>query len=175
MTKRVSFAAYYIPKSNTKHKMNQEFAQLFKTAVTLGAAWMWQATCPAFPFAVVCTAMVFGDVVTARRLARRLGRRVPSQRQRLKFSSARFSKTLYKLGRIYALLLLAALVQFVVTPRVELLRYVAAAICFWQAVSMLENEASANESSWARILRKVLIDKTERHLGISLDELKDSE
>lgn len=155
--------------------MNQEFAQLFKTGLTLGAAWLWQAACPTFPFAAVCTAMVFADVVTARRLARRLGRRVPSQRQRLKFSSARFSRTLLKLGRIYALLLLTALVQHVVLPRVELLRYVAAAICFWQAVSMLENEAGANESSWARILRKVLIDKTERHLGISLDELKDSE
>ncbi len=154
--------------------MNQEFAQFSKTVVTLAGAWLWQAAAPSFPFAAVCTAMVFADVVTARRLARRLGRRVPSQRQRLKFSSARFSRTLFKLGRIYALLLLTALVQSVVMPQVELLRYVAAAICFWQAVSMLENEAGANDASWARILRKVLIDKTERYLGISLDELKES-
>ena len=155
--------------------MNQEFANLFKTGLTLVGAWMWQAMCPTFPFAAVCTAMVFADVVTARRLAHRLGQRVPSRRQQLKFSSVRFSQTLFKLGRIYALLLLAALVQRVVLPGVEVLRYIAAAICFWQAVSMLENESGAKDASWAKILRKVLIDKTERHLGISLDELKDSE
>lgn len=152
--------------------MNQCIELYFKAFVTAFGSWLLQALCPALPFTLVCTLMVFADVVTARRLARRLGRRHPTERQKLKFSSARFGRTLVKLAQIYAMLLLTALVQHVIVPEVNLLRFVAAAVCFWQAVSILENEASANDSRWARILGRVLIDKTERHLGITLDELR---
>ena len=49
-------------------------------------------------------------------------------------------------------------------------------ICFEQAWSMLENEASCrpdSESRFWRMLQRVLIDKTERHLDVTLDEFKD--
>lgn len=152
--------------------MNQELTFTVKCIVTAAGGWLWQAIYPAMPFQVVCTVMVAADFISARRLARRLGRKVPSKRQSLKFSSAKFGKSLAKVARIYGLLLLTAMVQYVVIPEVNLLRYIAAAVCFWQAVSILENEASANDAQWARVLGKILIDKTERHLGISLDELK---
>jgi hypothetical protein len=41
---------------------------------------------------------------------------------------------------------------------------------------MLENEASCrpdSESRFWRMLQRVLIDKTERHLDVTLDEFKD--
>lgn len=142
-----------------------------KYLVTAIGSHIWQVLCPALPFTAVCTLMVIADVVTARRLAHRLQRLAPEERERLKFSSVRFARTLSKLAHIYALLLLASAVENVIIPEVQLTRYVAAIICFWQAISMLENEASANDARWARIIGRWLVDKTERHLGISLDEL----
>lgn len=153
--------------------MTNESIIMLKGAAAAAAGWLWAALCPALPFTLVCTLMVFADVVSARRLARRLGRRQPTQRQRLKFSSAKFGRTLGKLLRIYALLLLTAMLQYVVTgPEVNLLRIVTAAVCFWQGVSVLENESTACDRPWARILGKVLVDKTARHLGIEPDELR---
>ena len=45
-----------------------------------------------------------------------------------------------------------------------MLRFCAGAVCFWQAVSVLENESSCSNASWARIARRFLIDKAARHL-----------
>ena len=142
-----------------------------KYLATAIGSHIWQVLCPTLPFSAVCTLMVIADVVTARRLARRLQRLAPEEQERLKFSSVRFAHTLSKLAHIYALLLLASAVEYVIIPEVQLTRFVAAAVCFWQAISMLENEASANDARWARIIGRWLVDKTERHLGISLDEL----
>ena len=80
------------------------------------------------------------------------------------------------LVRVYALLMLGYAVQEVVLkPEVSfpLVRALAAGVCLWQSLSILENEASCSGSRWARIARRWLVDKTERHIGISLDELKD--
>lgn len=148
-----------------------ETINYLKPAVAAAGGWLLGATMPALPYTAVCTAMVVADVVTARRLAARLRRRVPSARQRLKFSSAKLSATVMKLVRIYSLLLLTALVQYVIAPEFELLRWVGAGICFIQLLSMIENEAAACDAPWARIAGRILVDKTERHLGIRLDEL----
>lgn len=74
---------------------------------------------------------------------------------------------------IYALLLLTALLQHTIAGQeLNLLRIVAATICFWQGVSILENESTACDRPWARVLSKVLVDKTARHLGMEPDELR---
>ena len=149
------------------------YNEFLRVAAAAAGAWLWAAAAPALPFGAVCTLMVMADVISARRLARRLRRKYPGQAPRLRFSSARFSKVISTLMRVYGLLILAAMVDSVVlTASGLLLRFAAGAVCFWQAVSILENEASANGSRWARMLRRVLIDKTERYLDITLDELK---
>lgn len=146
----------------------------FKSILAIASGWLWAALAPAIPFAAVCSAMVLVDVVSARRLAKRIGKHLPEHKEQLKFSSARFGRVFNTLIKVYTALLLAAMVQSVIlSDAFDLLRCVAAAICFWQAVSILENEASCNSHSWARLLSKILIDKTERYLGISLDEIKE--
>lgn len=97
-------------------------------------------------------------------------------RRAAKLQSARVGVLFGTLGRVYCLLLLARAVQSVILApdvRFDLVRAIAAAVCLWQALSMLENEASCRGARWARIARRWLIDKTERHTGIPLDELKD--
>lgn len=143
-----------------------ETNQLFKSIIAAAGGWTWSVFGPALPFGAACTAMVLADVYTARRLARRLGRKKPTKRQQLKFSSARFGRVVATLSRIYAALALAAIVeQVVVGEWIHLQKLVAATICFWQGVSILENEATANPHPWARTAGRYLIDKTARHIA----------
>lgn len=133
--------------------------------------WAWAVFMPAAPVAAACTAMVLADVWSARRLARRIGRRVPSARQSLKFSSARFGRVVPTLLRIYATLALAAVVQNALGRWFPAMEFAGGVVCFWQGVSVLENEASFNPHPWARVLRRYLADKVSRH--IKPDELGD--
>lgn len=119
--------------------------------------------------------MVLADAATAWRLGRRAAR-VSGVRRAAKVQSARIGAMFSTLARVYALLLLGRAVQQVILwPDIsfDLVRALAAGVCLWQALSMLENEASCRGAAWARIARRWLIDKTERHTGIPLDELKD--
>ena len=146
--------------------------ELLRTAAAAAGGWLCATAAPALPFGVVCTFMVMADVVSARRLARRLRAAAPDHAPRLRFSSARFGRVVGTLIRIYALLILAAMVDSVIMGGDGLLlKFAAGVVCFWQAWSILENEAAANPRPWARILRRILVDKTARHLGIPLDDL----
>lgn len=143
----------------------------YRTLVSTVGAWLWTAAAPALPFSAICTFMIFADLISARRLARRLGRAVPGKRDRLKFSSARFKRLIDTLIRTYLLLIMAAMIQTCILGEVfPLLKFAAGAVCFWQAVSILENEAACNGARWAKLARKVLVDKTSRYLGVPLDE-----
>lgn len=137
----------------------------FKAIAVALASWAWAVLGPAIPVAAACTAMVIADVWSARRLARRLGKKKPSKRQTLKFSSARFGRVIVTLMKIYATLALAAVVESVVCGEwVPLVKFAGAIICFWQGVSILENEASCNDCPWARIAARFLVDKTSRYI-----------
>lgn len=150
------------------------YQEVLKAAACASAGWLCAVVAPAVPTGAVCTCMVLADVVTARRLGRRLARRHPEHAARLRFCSERFGRVVSTLCRVYGALVLASMVEATVLGGGgALLRLVAGAVCFWQAVSMLENEASCNGARWAVVARKVLVDKTERHLGVSLDALRD--
>jgi hypothetical protein len=55
---------------------------------------------------------------------------------------------------------------------VDLTKVAAGAICFWQLWSILENESSCNGAKWAKIMQKILVDKTSRHFDIDLSDLQ---
>lgn len=132
---------------------------------------------PVFNYAWLCTAMVAADFISARMLARRIRRRYGTigNREKIKFSSRRFGHLLATLGKIYTLLLLAHGVDSIILGEdtsLSLMRFASTLVCFWQFWSILENESSANNATWARLAQKILIDKTERHLGVDLSILK---
>ena len=54
-------------------------------------------------------------------------------------------------------------------PSLEVTKYVTALFCFIQLISILENESSCNEAWWARVLQKILSDKTKRHFDVDFD------
>ena len=116
---------------------------------------------PTFPLASVAVLFILYDAYTAYKLSKRVHKQYPEDSKGDgKFTSFAFGKTVR------------------VTIPTRLAMMITGAICFEQFVSILENESSCRSGKDGRfwkMLRRVLIDKTERHLGITLDELKEKE
>jgi hypothetical protein len=45
-------------------------------------------------------------------------------------------------------------------------------VIFWQLWSILENESSCSSANWAKVLQKIMVDKTSRHFDVDLSDLK---
>ncbi len=152
------------------------FSDKLRAVTSLAGAGIASFIMPVLPYGTLCTAMVIADIVSARMLAARVRKRTACRDgNAAKFSSRRFGTIIVTLSKIYGLLLLSHGADEVIVGHdsgFSLLRFSAALVCFWQFWSILKNEASANDAPWARISRKILIDKTERHLGVDLSDLK---
>lgn len=129
---------------------------------------------PTIPFILVCTLAAIFDCFTAHRLGIRVKKR--HQANDGKFKSQHARRVISTLLKIYALTILAYLVDKEIFPFVELYlaNMVAGVFCFIQIWSILENESSENGSRWAKLMQKIMVNKAERHFDINLDELKEN-
>ena len=127
---------------------------------------------PTFPFIAVCTLMVLADVYTAWSLSRRVKRKFPNANDG-KFKSVYFGRVFMTLIKIYVLIILSFLMERYIFEgfQIKLVNITAGAVCFWQLWSMLENESSCSDEKWAKVLQKVLVDKTARHFDVDLSVL----
>ena len=128
---------------------------------------------PTIPFILVCTIAVLCDCYTAWSLSRRVKKQFPGTTDG-KFKSNYAGRVIVALIKVYVLIVLVFLIEnyiFEGLP-IKLANIVAGAVCFRQVWSMLENECSCNDSKWAIIAQRILVDKTERHFDIDLNELK---
>lgn len=138
----------------------------FKPTVTalgaLGSAVL-EATAPMF---ILTGCFVIADTVTAVRLQRRLAAAGKLPADKGGFSSARFARVFITMSKIFALLLLAAMADHLILGSLGIasIKFVAGAVCFWQAISLLENEAAQNDAPWAVHARRFLVDKAKRYL-----------
>ena len=138
----------------------------------------WGAVCallvPMFPFAIICTLLILADCYTAWELSRRVKKKYPGHASG-KFKSQEMGRVFITLIKVFAAIVLASLVEKIIFEgaTIRLPNIVAGAVCFWQVWSILENESSCNDAKWAKILQKIMIDKTERHFDIDLSDLKD--
>lgn len=112
--------------------------------------------------------MVLVDMVSAWQLGRRMRRKgVASAAGRL--SSRRFGRVVGTLAKCYGALAVAALMQkYVVEGMVEgfdAVRGLTGLICFWQLMSILENESTCSDARWAKVARRYLADKAKRHFN----------
>lgn len=131
---------------------------------------------PTIPIMTLCTICVILDCYTAWTLSRRVKKKYPGANDG-KFKSKYAGRVFVTLLKIYAVIVLVHFIQIHITDAffvVELPKLVAGAFCFYQIWSMLENESSCNDSRWARVVQKILVDKTERHFDIDLSEFKAS-
>jgi len=144
-----------------------------------GFGWFVGEFHPTFPLIIVAVAFILYDAWTAFQLDKRVHEAYPekTQRHKVKFTSFAFGKVIRStIPRRLSLIILAFLAEHWVFIHVEIpLSYiVTGAICFEQGLSILENESSCREESESRfwrILRKILIDKTERHFDVDLDNV----
>ncbi len=152
------------------------------TCYILGACtgWLIAEFEPTFPLLTVAILFILFDAYTAWDLNKRVHAKYPTKtkRRQAKFTSFAFGKVIrVTIPKRLCVILLAYLAEKYVCAHWELpLSYIlTGAICFEQALSMLENESSCRDerdSKFWRVLHMVLIDKTERHFDINLDELK---
>ncbi len=147
-----------------------------------GVGWFVGEFRPTFPLIIVAAVFIFYDAYTAYQLDKRVKFVYPdkAQRKKAKFTSFAFGKVIKQtIPKRLWLIILAYLVERWVFKHVAIpLSYVVTgAICFEQAWSILENESSCRneaDSRFWRLLQKIMIDKTERHFDVSLNELKNS-
>lgn len=118
---------------------------------------------------------------TAFKLDKRVRTAYPdkTQRKQAKFTSFAFGKVVKQtIPKRLMLIILAFLEEHWVFIHVTIpLSYVVTgAICFEQFWSILENESSCrteSESRFWKLMQQIMVDKTERHLDVNLDKLKD--
>jgi len=134
------------------------------------------ALAPTLPYLILCTVAVLADCLSAWLLSRRVKKAYPddTSKEAGKFNSWHFGKTLWTLLCVYALLVFAFFLEQYITSSLpfDALKVAAGAVIFWQGWSILENASSCNGAKWAKILQKIMVDKTERHLDIDLSDLR---
>lgn len=151
----------------------------YKTVFALlgaGAGWVISVFRPTFPLIGVVLCFIVYDAISALRLERRAKAKYPEQAKEGKFTSDAFSKVLANtIPTRLAAVILAFMVEQWVFPFMEFpaSNCVAGLVCFEQAWSIAENESSCRDdvNIFWRILRKVMIDKTARHLNVSPEEI----
>lgn len=134
---------------------------------------------PTFPLITIAIIFILYDAYTAYQLDKRVKLKYPdkAQRREAKFTSFAFGKVIREtIPKRFIVIILAYLVEHWVFKHNPLpLSYiVTGVICFEQAWSILENESSCrpeSDSAFWRTLKKILKDKTERHLDVDLSEL----
>lgn len=145
-----------------------------------GIGWLIGEFKPTFPLIIVAIIFIVYDAWTAYQLDKRVHQKHPEKtsREKAHFTSFAFGKVVKStIPKRLWLILLAYLVEHWVFIHVSIpLSYViTGAICFEQAWSILENESSCrdeNESRFWKSLQRIMVDKTERHFDVTLDELK---
>ncbi len=125
---------------------------------------------PTFPMLSVCFLLIFVDCISAWLLARRVRKDHPTANDG-KFKSHHFGKVIETLTITCTLILLAYLIQtYVLEFDIHLHNLFGGVCCFWQLWSILENMSSYRENGLARLLQKILVDKSKRHFDIDLKE-----
>ena len=143
--------------------------------------WMIGEFKPAFLLTVVVVVFILYVAWTAFKLDKRVHTAYPdkTQRRQAKFTSFAFGKVVKQtIPKRLMLIILAFLEEHWVFIHVTIpLSYVVTgAICFEQFWSILENESSCrteSESRFWKLMQQIMVDKTERHLDVNLDKLKD--
>ncbi|MDR2913434.1 MAG: hypothetical protein LBV74_01130 [Tannerella sp.] len=136
-----------------------------------------------YPLVILSLLFVIADCISAWRLSRRVKKHQCTNAAGTKSASGKFKsralgRTVFELIIIIptGLMLAYWTQEYLLTGLgVPLTKIFAGIVIFWQLWSILENESSCSHAKWARLLQKILIDKTERHLDIDLSDLKKGE
>ena len=153
------------------------------TAMVCGGlvGWMIGEFKPAFLLTMVVVVFILYVAWTAFKLDKRVRTAYPdkTQRKQAKFTSFAFGKVVKQTIPKHLMLIILAFLEehwVFIHVTIPLSYVVTGAICFEQFWSILENESSCrteSESRFWKLMQQIMVDKTERHLDVNLDKLKD--
>ena len=125
---------------------------------------------PTLNFFYGIVAVITIDCFSAYNLNRRIKKKFPNYATG-KLESKKALKVIYTIGKVYGVILIIWFIEKNILKDLsfDVTKYVAALFCFIELISVLENESSCNNAWWARLLQKVLMDKTKRHFDIDID------
>ena len=137
----------------------------------------WGLLQPTIPFTILCFVAVVIDCYTAWRLAKRIKHRHPDwpdEKIHDKIESDKLKKIFPTMLIIASLIVLLQGIDMWIFPFVELhlANWIAGAFCGVQVWSILENESSENDNSWAKVLQKIMVNKASRHVD-NIQEILD--
>lgn len=147
-------------------------------AALIGLAWCLIE--PSINFITVCFFALIIDCYTAWRCNKRIYskyrdeiKRNPKCKMDGKLRSKKMVKMVWTFSVLIMCLCLASYLDRNVLGYMDthLANQLTAMYCLVQFVSILENESTCNGASWARVLQKIVADKTERHFNVKLKEL----
>lgn len=152
-------------------------------AALLGALWCHIE--PSLNYIGVCFLALLCDCYTAWRCNRRIYtryrdaiKRNPKCKVDGKLRSKKMAKMVQDFSVLIVAIYLAVAVEKILLGHMgplHLANYLAALYCGVQFVSILENESTCNGAAWARVIQKIVADKTERHFNIKLKDLMRTE
>lgn len=127
---------------------------------------------PTIKFAFILFFAIVLDCLSAYDLSRRLKKQYPD-RVVGKFQSHFALKMFKTFLQAYLVIVLLHLIDVELTGDLgywSLSNIGAATFCGIQLWSILENISSSNGAGWAKVLQKIMIDKTKRHFDIDLSD-----
>ena len=121
---------------------------------------------------IPCLFAIGLDVFTAYMLSRRVHKLHPDKSDG-KFKSEYKYRVMITLGVVFAILILAAYVDMVVRRAQDdmAVRCAMGIFLFYESWSCLENWSSENNQPFARALQRIMVNKAERHLNVSLSDI----
>lgn len=146
---------------------------------------VWCTLEPSLNYIAVCFFALVCDCYTAWRCNCRIYsryREAIKKDPRCKIDGKLRSKKMAKMVKDFSVLILAIFLATMVDTVIldfqnplHLANYLAAIYCGVQLVSILENESTCNGAPWARVMQKIVADKTERHFNVKLKDLMKEE
>lgn len=142
---------------------------------------LWCYIEPSLNYISVCFFALVLDCYTAWRCNRRIYsryREAIKRNPKCKMDGKLRSKRMAKMVQDFSVLIMAIFLAVIIDNdllahmgELHLANYLAVIYCSVQFVSILENESTCNGAAWARVVQKIVADKTERHFNIKLKEL----
>lgn len=146
---------------------------------------VWCTLEPSLNYIAVCFFALICDCYTAWRCNCRIYsryREAIKKDPRCRIDGKLKSKKMAKMVKDFSVLILAIFLATMVDTVIldfqnplHLANYLAAIYCGVQLVSILENESTCNGAAWAKVMQKIVADKTERHFNVKLKDLMKEE
>jgi len=150
--------------------LNFSFPKLIAALIGI----LWASIEPTLNYALLCIFAVLLDVLTAVRCNRRIKRISPKTKADGKLKSQHLAKIITDLAIVWLCMLLAQGVEkelLLHLGNLHLAQYIAAIFIAITALSIAENESTAKDAKWAKLLQKVIASKISRHTDVPEEEI----